>query len=131
MVPPKAEVRTHDADEGAEEDVEAVVAEVGVAGRADVDGGADGDEGDDEGVGWGRRGLVAQRDGCRGGGGGGAVWGEGWGVGGGFGGGVLVVGGEDAVGEVGGGLEDGGVGGVGVGREEGDGDGEFGAEEEG
>ena len=129
MVPPKAEVRTHDADEGAEEDVEAVVAEVGVAGRADVDGGADRDEGDDEGVGWGRGGLVAQRCGCRKGGGG--VRGEGWGVGGVFGGEVLVVGWEDAVGGVGGGLEDGGVGGVGVGREEGDGDGEFGAEEEG
>ena len=129
MVPPETEVRAHDADEGAEEDVEAVVAEVGVAGRADVDGGADGDEGDDEGVDWGRRGLVAQRYGCWRGGGG--VGGEGWGVGGGFGSGVLVMGGEDAVGGVGGGLEDGGVGGVGVGREEGDGDGEFGAEEEG
>jgi len=119
MVPPEAEVRTHDADEGAEEDVEAVVAEVGVAGRADVDGGADGDEGDDEGVGWGRGGLVTQRYGCR------------RGSGGVFGGGVLVMGRESAVGGVGGGLEDGGVGGVGAGREEGDGDGEFGAEEEG
>lgn len=54
MVEPETEPRRRDANQAAEQDVEAKVAEVGEAGGADVDGGADGNEDEGEGPnGWG------------------------------------------------------------------------------
>lgn len=120
VVEPKAEPRARDADQAAEQDVEAKVAEVGEARGADVDCGADGDEDEGEGPdGWGGV-LVADGDDvflCIGGEVG-LVLGEGhrgllFDVGGRDGGGVVRVGGEGARGE------------------EGDHDREFGGEEEG
>lgn len=54
VVEPETEPRRRDANQAAEQDVEAKVAEVGEAGGADVDGGADGNEDEGEGPnGWG------------------------------------------------------------------------------
>lgn len=64
MVPPEAEPGEEDADHGAGDDVEAGVAVVEPAGDGDEEGGADGDEGEDEEVHWGCGGLVAERWGC-------------------------------------------------------------------
>lgn len=59
MVPAETEPGGGDTDQAAEDHVEAVVAVVGEAGADDVDGGADGDEDEDESVDGGRGGLVA------------------------------------------------------------------------
>lgn len=48
MVHPEAEPAQDDAHKRAEEDVEAVVAEIGVPGAGDVDGQAEGDERQEE-----------------------------------------------------------------------------------
>jgi hypothetical protein len=62
VVEPEAEPRARNADQAAEEDVEAKVAVIHEAGCADVDCGADGHEDEDEGVdGW-RGVLVADGD---------------------------------------------------------------------
>lgn len=62
VVPAEGEPGAGDADEGAEEHIEAKVAKVGVACTGDVDCGADGDEDEDERVdGWGGV-LVADGD---------------------------------------------------------------------
>lgn len=123
VVQTETEPCADDADQAAEEDVEAEVAKIREACTGDVDGCADGDENQDEGVDWGRGVLVAQGDDV--------LVGVlvGW-----RGHGVLLVAGKDVVfADVGGG--DGGVvGGIkaeGSGWEEGDCDAEFRGEEEG
>lgn len=61
MVPPKGGPGAYEAHQGAENDIEAVVAEVGVARRGNVDGHADGEKGQDEQVGWRGGGLIPEQ----------------------------------------------------------------------
>lgn len=122
VVPAEGEPGADDADQAAGNDVEAEVAEVGEAGAGDVDGGCEGDEGNYEGPDGGSGRLVADGDYWGGGGVGAFVRGE-RAV-------VLCVGGQGETlffleGCVGFFLR------VGARWEEGDCDGEFGAEEEG
>lgn len=60
VIPSEAEPPEREAQQGAEDDVPAVMSEIGVAGRGNVNGGADGNERNHQEVGWRRGGLVTQ-----------------------------------------------------------------------